>query len=336
MSQSDLLSSLVGNGDDQPQDEHDGAFPARRHDDVTSMGVSGRPVHHRARIKWRMGSYLIAGIVVAPCVVVFGMTFLSFNHRERASDRSIRAVGPAEVVGTALEGFPTASALARALVDELNARAGDRSFHMVDDGDAAFTRPILVKARGHGHEHIVWFDPDSGSAMIRTAIAAAEHPKWWPTRGRVILADPPHDRLVRGVPALLDRFGLESDSIRLPDPPDLLCTVEADGRRWRIAYNIQTGVISTQPAGSPSEALSGLTFVTGLDVPAGHPIPADPRRFFAFALPVLAAGMVFRFGCGVVAWWRRRSLRRAGLIATGTDILAGALMILAVYAMGVW
>jgi hypothetical protein len=57
---------------------------------------------------------MFAGLFMTPWVFLYGMTGFLFNHPEAFPDREVRTASRAEVVGTALEDFPTAPELAGA------------------------------------------------------------------------------------------------------------------------------------------------------------------------------------------------------------------------------
>jgi hypothetical protein len=172
------------------------------------------------------------------------------------ADCAIQRVSPAETAGTRLEGFPTAPSLAAAVVEALDARAGGGTFRVVESAEACYTHPIIVTATENGRDHHVWIDPDTGGAMIHSKTSAGPLPRAWPARGRLALADEPHDRLIEGVPALLAKRGIASEAVTLRNPSDLVFTFETEGRRWHGEYNIQTGAISARSKDEHDDDLS--------------------------------------------------------------------------------
>jgi hypothetical protein len=309
MAQSDLFPSDRGYGEERRQDKHGRPFcPSRQPDDETSSNGSGLIVRPGARVRRPLPSNWIFEVFLAPCLVLCGTTALFLDREERSTDREIRVVDPHLIAGTPLDGFPNARNLAAEVIDALNARFGSRVVRAVNAGGASFTRPILVTTRAEGHEHAVWFNPDSGAAWIRSTAAAGEHPREWPARGRIILSDSPRDRLVHGVRALLDKLEIEPEpeSVGLRDPPDLVFTVEAEGHQWLIAYNLQTGGISARPADSPGDDRAGRSLVTARHLLVGDPLATDPRWFLAISMNVLAATMAIGAASGALARWTPR------------------------------
>jgi hypothetical protein len=253
-------------------------------------------IRYNVAMKLVRRTHMYAGLFLIPWVFLYGVTAFLFNHPGAFPDRVVRTVSRSEIAGTHLEGFPTAPAMATAVVDALNSRAGGGSFRIVEAGSIAYSRTISVTATGKGCEHSVRLDPETGAAIIRSTESAGERPKGWPTRDRVALTDPPHARLAQGVPALLARLGIESESTTLRNPPDLVFTFEAEGRPWRVAYNIQTERISTRPADDPGGALSTRRFLTGLHLAFGYPARPGARWIWALVVDVMAAAMVV-WGC---------------------------------------
>ncbi len=234
----------------------------------------------RARLRYKVvmklvrRTHLYTGLFLTPWVFLFGVAALQFNHPDAFLDPEAKNVSRSDTVGTSLERFPNAHTLATAVVNALNARAGGGMFRIVEEAGAVYSQPITVTTTGKGREYIVRFDPETGEAIIRSTASIGHRPKGWPSRDRVVLSDPPHAQLADGVPALLAKLGIESKTAAvLRDPPDLEFTVETNALHLRVAYNIQTEHISTQPAEDPGRRLSTRRFLTGLPLAFDHPAP---------------------------------------------------------------
>ncbi len=288
----------------------------------TSPGAQSRSrVRYNAALKFVRRIHMYAGLFMTPWVFLYGVTGFLFNHPDAFSDRQVRFVDRGEAVGTALESFPGAPVLAAKVVDALNARAGSRAFRLVEPGGAAFSRPIFVTATGHGREHSVRFDPDSGESFIRSTSTVIEIPS--PIRAGTIVSlnDSPRNHLAEGVPALLAKLGIEADATSVRNPPDMICTVEHDGRRWHLAYNIQTGATTARPADEPGGRLSTRRFLTGLHLAFTYPSRVDARWFWAIAVDAMFVSMVFWGVSGLLMWWQMKKLRGWGVL---TLILSAA------------
>src|SRR3954469_7590145 len=86
----------------------------------------------RRAMQWARRAHMFAGLFLIPWVFLYGVTAFLFNHPDAFPDREVRTVSRSEIAGTHLEGFPTAPALATAVVDALNSRAGGGAFRIVE------------------------------------------------------------------------------------------------------------------------------------------------------------------------------------------------------------
>ena len=82
----------------------------------TSRPASRARIRYNAALKFLRRAHLFAGLFMAPWVLLYGVTGFLFNHPEAFPDREVRTAGQTELVGTALEDFPTAPQLADRVV----------------------------------------------------------------------------------------------------------------------------------------------------------------------------------------------------------------------------
>ena len=270
-------------------------------------------VRYNAALKWVRRVHLFAGLFMTPWVLLYGVSGFLFNHPDAFPDREVRTAGRAEVAGTPLEGFPTAPELAERVVETLNARAETSAFQLIDRDGATYSRTLFVTATGHGREHSVRFDPDSGATFIRSTLSTERGHSPWPGGTSLLLTDPPRDRLAQGVPALLAKLGIEADAITVRNPPDLNCTIAHDGKHWRVTYNLQTGKTSARSANDREGRLSTRRFLTGLHLAFTYPSRTDVRWFWAVAVDAMFVSMVFWGVSGLLMWWQMKKLRSWGV-----------------------
>ena len=140
------------------------------------------------------------------------------------------------------------------------------------------------------------------------------------------MEDSPRDRLVRGVPALLAKLGIEAGETAIRNPPELICTVAEGARRWRIAYNVQSGALSARPANESEGRLSTRRFLTGLHLAFTYPARVDARWFWAVAVDVMFVAMVFWGSSGLLMWWQMKKLRGWGLVTLIVSAAVATLM----------
>jgi hypothetical protein len=274
-------------------------------------------------------AHLFAGLFLVPWVLLYGVTGFLFNHPEAFPDREVRTAGRTELVGTDLEGFPTAPQLAESVVLALNSASGTSDFRLIDRDDAVYSRPLFVTATGHGREHSVRFDPDTGAAFIRSTTASEPVRKpgdRWPGGSGLTLEHAPRDRLARGVPALLARLGIEADATVIRNPPELICDVAVRNQRWRVAYNLQSGALSALPQRDALQRLSTRRFLTGLHLSFSYPARVDARWWWAVAVDAMSMAMVFWGVSGLCMWWQLKRLRIWGLATLIVSGVAATLL----------
>jgi hypothetical protein len=288
-------------------------------------------VRSNAVLKLVRRMHLFAGLFMTPWVFLYGVTGFLFNHPEAFPDREVRTAGRSDLAGTPLDGFPTAPELADRIVAALNHQAGSGTFRLVDRAEATYSRTLFVTATGRGREHSVRFDPDTGEAFIRSSTLSTTRSIPWPGGTTLPLDDSPRERLSQGVPALLAKLGIEADATTVRNPPDLVCTLDQEGRRWRIAYNIQTGTLSARPADDPDGPLSTRLFLTRLHLAFSYPSRIDARWFWAVAVDAMFVSMVFWGTSGLLMWWQMKKLRGWGALALAVSAVVATAMALGMH-----
>jgi hypothetical protein len=295
--------------------------------DPTILGTQSRSrVQYNAALKLVRRAHLFAGLFMTPWVFLYGVTGFLFNHPEAFPDREVRTAGRAALRGTALEDFPSTPKLADGVVEALNAAAGTPAFRLIDREDASFSRTLFVTATGHGREHSVRLDPETGDVLVRSTSARGAPPIPWSGPTALRLPNSPRDRLARGIPALLAKLGIDADETAVRNPPDLICTIEHEGRHWRIAYNLQSGATSARPAGAPESGLSTRLFLTRLRLSFAYPSRVDARWFWAIAVDAMFVAMVFWGVSGLLMWWQIKKLRAWGTLVLIASILIATAM----------
>ncbi len=301
--------------------------------------TSARAEKSRARVrynmamKWLRRVHLFAGLFMTPWVFLYGITGFLFNHPETLSDREVHFAGRSELAGTALEEFPNAKRMAEDVVAALNARGGggDEEYRLVDRDSATLSRTLFVTATGDGGEHSVRFDPDSAEIFVRSSVKSGPPAPRWPGGAKLALPVTPHDRLARGVPEVLTKLGVKATEVAVRTPPELLCTVEREGRRWHVAYNIETGAISGSPVEEQSKRLSSRLFLTRMHLAYTYPSQFDARWFWAIAVDAMFVSMVFWGFSGLLMWWQMKKLRAWGAVTLVLSVLAATALALGMH-----
>jgi len=265
-------------------------------------------------MKWLRRIHLFAGLFMTPWVFLYGITGFLFNHPDTFSDRAVRFAGRSEVAGTPLEHFPTAPRLAEDLVEALNAKGGIREYALVDREAASYSRALLATAIGPGGEHSVRFDPVTAEVFLRSTQPAAKEPARWPGGSKLALRVPLREELAQGIPAVLSRLGIKTDTVSIRNLPDLLCTMSRKGRLWHVSYNLETGAISGRPVEEQAKRLSSRLFLTRMHLAYTYPSKVDARWFWAVAVDAMFVSMVFWGFSGLLMWWQMKKLRFWGAL----------------------
>jgi hypothetical protein len=288
-------------------------------------------VRYNAVLKIVRRAHMYAGLFMSPWVFLYGVTAFLFNHPDAFPDREVRTFGPSEVVGTPLEGVPTADRLAAQVVGCLDADGA--TFRMVRPEAARYSRDLIATAIGHGREHDVRIDLESVQGTVRSSEATPDHGSTWPAGSRIDPTEGPRDRLARGIPAVLARLGLDAETVSIRNPPDLIFFAESGGTLWRVAYNIQSGAVSGRAFDSKDDPLTTRRFLTGLHLARGYPARVDPRWFWAVVVDAMFVMMIFWALSGILMWWQLRSLRRSGIAVLAVSIAVATAMAIGMHEM---
>jgi hypothetical protein len=159
--------------------------------------------------------------------------------------------------------------------------------------------------------------------------AAAGRPA--PADGLVV-PDPLHERIKAAIPTVLDRTGFPGGEVTVTSVPDLSFLMHADGRRWRVTFNAQTGSVAGRPAvdEAPPAAPSTRNFLLRLHSAHGYPYHGGPRWAWAVLVDAMAVVLVFWALSGLVMWWQVKAARRSGamvlLVSTMAVVVLVAMM----------
>lgn len=314
-------------------------------------------------------SHLYAGLLMLPWVLLYGVTGLLFNHPTWFSDQMIIPFGGTETKGTAMEGFPKASSVARELVAAINASTGG-GYKLVKPSEARFERGGLSgNVLQDGKPYSVTFDPTNGRGMARAGGAAAgqggstpARPQERPDRdgergrgktargelastgdgqnalaalGRFELKGASLERLRLGLPEVLERAGLPGATVSEVRAAPLSFLVEGHGERWRANYDLQSGAISGKPAGEAGAGaeLSTRRFLLRLHQSHGYPSEFNARWTWAAVSDGMSLIMIFWGLSGMVLWWQIKRTRRLGSAALAVSVLAASWVFIEMHAM---
>jgi hypothetical protein len=284
---------------------------------------------YNATLKLVRRVHLFTGLFMTPWVLLYGVSGFLFNHPEAFPDREVRPIGPAETARTGFEDFPDAPAIAARVVEEMNARSSGRPLRLVEPGSASFSRDLLATAKGGGADYRIQLDLGSGLGTATAARATKVGIKGDLPGGGLQLADPPRDRLARAVPALASKLGLDPATASVKTVPVVDFAAESQGKVYRLAYDLQSGIVSARGLGDPEDRLTARSFLTRLHKKREYPGRVGASWFWAVGVDATSALMVFWGASGLAMWWQIKSLR-----GWGSLVLAASAGVAAVLALG--
>jgi hypothetical protein len=294
-------------------------------------------------------AHMYAGLFLLPWSVLYGVTAFLFNHPTAFSDQPAASFGRAALAGTPMESPPPPAAVAEQVVAALRARTPTAACTLVDPDLARYTREFaFAVVRADGWETNVLVDAAGAGGSVRSRDVPppkVEEPAPFAVGGpaarpktsggpadAVKIADPLHERVKAAVPVVLERTGFPGGDVTVTSVPDLSFLMDADGRRWRVTFNAQTGAVSGRPADAeaPPPTPSTRNFLLRLHTAHGYPYRADGRWAWAVLVDVMAAVLVLWGASGLVMWWQVRAARRPGAVALVLGAATAAALVVAV------
>jgi hypothetical protein len=277
-------------------------------------------------------AHLFAGLFMLPWVVLYGVTAFLFNHPDAFPDHQVHAFGPPEFSGTALETLPSPADAAAQVVASLRAAADGRAtYRLMYPERAAYSQNhLFAVARGAGQQHAIQFDLTSRTGTVRShPVGRAGEKAPFAAQAGVRIDRPLPERLTESLPTVLDRLELPHEEVALEEVPDLTFVLEAEGRLWRVTYDMQRGSVVGVPLDSPAEPLPVRRFLTRLHLAHGYPAEANSRWFWAVVVDTMCGVLLFWAVSGVLMWWQINAVRRWGVVVlslsavTATVLAAG-------------
>jgi hypothetical protein len=312
------LPSAVGlalNGDARPPEPRRAA-PRRR-------------PWHKAFLQLLRRVHLYAGLLMLPWAVLYGITGFLFNHPWAFPDRTKIPFAEAELHDTPLATLPAAAEVAQQAVAALNAQ-GKGDYHLVQPETTRFEGGFVATARAADGKHytvVLESGNTSGYAMLRPERrdkdAAAPSV---PFAGTLKLEQPLARPVEQGLPAVLEKVGLEGAAVTEVRVPAVSFWMEGDGKLWRVTYNASTSRVSGKAADDPPAPaeLSTRQFLLRLHLAHGYPSDVNSRWVWAIIVDIMAVVMVF-WGCsGLLMWWQIKSTRWLGLLVVIVSAVAAA------------
>jgi hypothetical protein len=302
-----------------------------------SVGVTRlpRPLTRRL-MHWIRRTHLFLGLFLLPWALLYGVTAFLFNHPNAFADQLIRLFGPDEFHGTALADFPSPAGLAEQVVAALNARRKTLDggpYRLVQPGQAGYSDDFLfASSRGDGELHAIRFDPVTGNGSVRSrpqGSSQADVP--FAVKSGLEVDAPLPQRFQQAMPEVLDRLGVKGEDVVITSAPELAFLMEAEGRLWKVRYDMERGGATAQPADQASDPLTTRRFLLRLHLAHGYPSSPNVRWAWAVFVDAMAFTMVFWGLSGLLMWWQIKIVRTLGSVFLALSVVVASLMVVGMY-----
>lgn len=314
---------------------------------------SRRPLHKRI-IQVLRRSHLYFGLFLFPWAILYGVTGFLFNHPTVFSDQPTKSFGRDALVGTPLDGLPTATEQAAQVVALLNEKKQPTTpFRLV--GEAKYSREFaFATVKAEGQTVSVLVDVKNGQGTVRSAPLEAPKPELpaapfaigqaakenpggrirdnEPSNTETLKLDfPLLNRVKVAIPSILIATGFPSGDITAISVPDLTFPLEADGQIWTATYT-SAGILSGRPTDSVEKPEPSVRrFLTDLHLSHGYPGEPNARWFWAVVVDVMACVMCFWGLTGLLMWWQIKATRKLGAVVLALSAVASVALGMGMY-----
>lgn len=277
-----------------------------------------RPLYPRA-MKLLRRLHLYSGLLLAPWVLLYGVTAFLFNHPGAFNDRPSTVLEPAAAAAV-LEPLPAAEDLARELVDRINRgdkdRAGgpgDQLYRLIEPETIRYRGDVLLVSRSEDQELSLRAFP-GGRAFLRER--ALNRGGAAPFARKKLEAVPGLEQKLKDGAAPTLAAPAEA-KVQLRRAPRLEFRLTDGARRWRASYRLDKKDLSAELIEEGSgEAFDLRRFLLRLHLSHAYPAEANARWAWAVIVDLMAFAMVFWALSGILMWIQMKKVRLWGLIFT--------------------
>ena len=310
-----------------------GAKKKRKKKFVSSMNMWIRRIH------------LFSGLFMLPWVLLYGFTALLFNHPTVTIDSQT------QINNFALnEKLPAASTLAQLAVlsaqEKLESVDGAETIEYINPASAVYTRKAFGTLENAVTNLSLVLDLNSGSGYLRQRAKKPEveaiptdTPQTLKSGLSVTIDKDPIEQFRQAVRSLLDDHEFNPEDMTVRTFPTVEFDALVDGRRQRVRFSYtpsrgrpsradSEGNPAGDETGGPKREYAGKLDIVGnnprdlslrsyllrLHMAHGYPVQKNHRWFWAIAVDLMFASMVFWGLSGVVMWWQIKRTRRIGLL----------------------
>ncbi len=286
-----------------------------------------------------------------PWVLLYGLTALLFNHP------NVLTAPGTEVAYFSLDDaeaklLPDADQLAEKAVTNvaavLKAADSSQSIEIATPSNASFSRQMFGSTSNDEFDASVVVDFATGKGYLKKR-KKKEEPKEPKEDAKPSLenkidikldADPVGD-FRKGVASLLKESDFDAEKVRIRSLPALEFDAIVDGEPMRmklvqksggrgrsgsdntdkkkdkpVTYDATLSVVGQHP-----RDMSARSFLLRLHMAHGYPNQANVRWFWAVAVDLMFASMVFWGLSGVVMWWQIKRTRKIGFVILGASAI---------------
>lgn len=299
----------------------------------------GRIVMH-----WVRRLHLYFGLFLFPWAVLYGFTGFLFNHPPIMNPQSIRSFDRSAWSGTSMETPADLQGEVRQVIQQLQSRGEAAvSLKWIESEPVRFAGEFAFGKIETDHGEIsLLFDAMGNGGTIRQGAPKPVQPIQKASFEVVAPVAPPSsvpeflhrldsantltDRLKSSAAKFAESQNLTGQPVVITSVPDLLFVVEADGQRWRAAYNSLKGTLTAKPFAAV-EPLPWRNFLLRLHTTHVYPFSfASTKWLWVLGADVMGLVLVYWGVSGLLMWWQIKSTRRWGFVILALSTIAATLL----------
>ncbi|AUX32773.1 PepSY domain-containing protein [Sorangium sp. Soce836] len=275
-------------------------------------------------------AHMYLGLLVFPWILLFGISGVLFNHPQIGRDFERRSISAEQV--SALTAFRPwdPDAVARKVVEQLNAGSASRYTLDASTPGAFSGWPELIGSTSDGGRTMVLIRLDDGAATLSTfppEPAKAPDP---PFAGATV--ELPEHRMAAveaQVKDLLPKLGIDGAGPLRAHPkvsPELRFRMrDADGRLWNVTYDLGAGRLDGRLDGAAGQPL--FVELLGMLHKTHHfPVHGGMTWIWALFADITGITLVLWALTGLAMWWQMKPSRVVGAIAVAVAIAVAAVV----------
>ncbi|MBT3268438.1 hypothetical protein HN371_14880 [Candidatus Poribacteria bacterium] len=286
-------------------------------------GANGRRQYNRAmKLLRRVHMYL--GLAVFPWVLLYGVSGFLLNHPRAFPDHEVRQVAASHLADTALQSFPAPEEIATLAVAELGVADGRYT-------NARYVNDAVFETHVDGRRVDMAVTPTGDSGIVRFLRVPPDRSTPFNGTRRLDLDEGTRRVAQQAAVEVLGRMGVKTDEAHMRWGPQIEFDVQADGRPWRVRYNLGTREVSAFPVEGWPGISSLREYLLRLHFSHTFPTQANTRTLWAIMVDVIAIGMAVWVLSGLLMWWQMRVVRVTGAVVLGVSAIWASGLALLMY-----